>query len=380
VIFKSNFSGAKNTYLYVKDDIGAYMAWTKKGTWTIVAGDTVAPTGSIIINNAAEYTNSVSVTLNLSAEDNAGGSGLSQMQFSNDNAVWSTAENYSNVKQWALAAGDGNKAVYVKFKDAAGNWSNPVSDSIVLDVTAPAEPLINQVVSPVYSASINLSGSKTADAVIVAVSCPTAVIGEVSYPTQTSWSTQLTLGPGQNAITVKCTDAAGNSSAEANTSITYDNTNQSPKFGTINPKTATADAGQSVMVTTTCIDLNGWQDVQYVNLLINSGFYFYGGFVGYYHHNSNLLFMMNDSGSWTGGFIPGSDNIIENSFVKLDCSKTEVTGSGNTMTIKWAITFKPAFTGLKITYFFVIDDAYASNGWEYSGNIFVLRKPVSPPD
>jgi hypothetical protein len=49
-----------------------------------------------------------------------------------------------------LTSGDGVKTVYVKFKDAAGNWSTAYSASIILDTTPPqldiAQPTENQIV------------------------------------------------------------------------------------------------------------------------------------------------------------------------------------------------------------------------------------------
>ena len=95
----------------------------------------IPPTGTIKINDDTPYTNSTSVTLTLSAQDNDGGSGLSQMRFSNDNVNWSTPEAYATTNIWTLSEGDGEKAVYVKFKDVAGNWSQSYSDSIILDTT-----------------------------------------------------------------------------------------------------------------------------------------------------------------------------------------------------------------------------------------------------
>jgi len=147
VTFKSTFGGTKNTYLYIKDDYNAFVDWTKKGTYTINVPDATPPTGTLKINNDAQYANSTTVTLNLSASDNAGGSGLSQMQFSNDNSTWSTAENYASAKTWVLSLGDGQKTVYVKYKDNAGNWSQAYSDTITLDVTAPSIS-VNPVASP----------------------------------------------------------------------------------------------------------------------------------------------------------------------------------------------------------------------------------------
>jgi LPXTG-motif cell wall-anchored protein len=97
--------------------------------------DTTPPTGTIAINSGANYTNTTSITLILSCSDS--GCGCSEMQFSNDNSNWSTHETYSASKSWSLSSGDGTKTVYAKFKDAAGNWSDAYSDTIVLDKSAP---------------------------------------------------------------------------------------------------------------------------------------------------------------------------------------------------------------------------------------------------
>jgi hypothetical protein len=58
------------------------------------------------------------------------------MRFSNDNAAWSTWENYTAAKTWALTGSDGNKTVYAQFKDAAGLTASAYA-SIILDTTAP---------------------------------------------------------------------------------------------------------------------------------------------------------------------------------------------------------------------------------------------------
>jgi len=99
--------------------------------------DKTPPTGSISINNGASTTNSLIVTLNLSATDNLSGMGTgAQMRFSNNNSSWSSPEAYKTVKyNWDLSSyggnsNPGNKVVYVQFKDAAGNWSTSYADHI----------------------------------------------------------------------------------------------------------------------------------------------------------------------------------------------------------------------------------------------------------
>ena len=76
-------------------------------------------------------TTSTSVDLSLSCYPTVGYS-CKEMQFSNDNINWSAPEPYTRNKTWILSPGDGEKTVYVKFKDSAGNWSNAFSGTIVL--------------------------------------------------------------------------------------------------------------------------------------------------------------------------------------------------------------------------------------------------------
>lgn len=49
-------------------------------------------------------------------------------------------ESYTTTKTWNLTAGDGEKRVYVRFQDNAGNWSQAYSDSIILDTISPNKP------------------------------------------------------------------------------------------------------------------------------------------------------------------------------------------------------------------------------------------------
>jgi hypothetical protein len=160
-VFKSAFNGLKNTYLYVKDDTGAYEGWILKGTVNI---DTIAPTGSIKINNDNGWTNSTQVLLNLSAQDNTGGSNVSKMQFSNDNVTWSQEEAYADSKNWAINSGDGTKSVYARFKDAAGNLSVVYSDTIILDTVCP-DVIITEPADGVIVDDPNITLKGTVDGV-----------------------------------------------------------------------------------------------------------------------------------------------------------------------------------------------------------------------
>ena len=92
--------------------------------------DHTAPTGSLVINDGAASTASLTVTLSIAATDT--GSGIYLVQFSNDGLLYSDWLTYTTTYHpWVLAPGDNQtKTVYARFQDRAGNVSAPVSDTI----------------------------------------------------------------------------------------------------------------------------------------------------------------------------------------------------------------------------------------------------------
>jgi len=90
---------------------------------------------SVSINNGDTYTNSVSVTLSLSASDDNLDS--VRCRFSNDGEEWSAYEDYAAVKTWVLETGDDTKTVYYECEDGAENTAESTTDTIILDETAP---------------------------------------------------------------------------------------------------------------------------------------------------------------------------------------------------------------------------------------------------
>ena len=149
--------------------------------------DGTPPTGTLVINGGAAFTNSTSVSLTLSATDS--GSGVTQMQFSNDDAAWSGSEDYAGSKSWTLTAGDGAKTVYVQYRDAQGNVSTgTISDSITLDLTPPIITLLgpnpldlqlyDEYIDPGATATDALSGDCTSGILIDSSAVDTTTIGE----------------------------------------------------------------------------------------------------------------------------------------------------------------------------------------------------------
>jgi len=86
--------------------------------------------------NAQIYLRTVDVVFKLTAEDNL--SDVRLMKFSNDDINWSVPEDFKTEKtNWNILPGNGQKTIYVKFMDFAGNWSESFSTSFILDTIAP---------------------------------------------------------------------------------------------------------------------------------------------------------------------------------------------------------------------------------------------------
>lgn len=188
--------------------------------------DIVAPTNcSISINSGAAYTISTAVTLTLSATDFP--SGMSQMQFSNDGAGYSTAETYATSKSYTLPVGDGLKTIYVKYKDISGNWSAPVSDTITLDATPPTGTIqINGGAAYTTASTVTLTLSSVGSAQMRFSNEGATWSGWEAYGTSKSWP--LSAGDGVKTVYAEYKDVAGNASTELiSDDITLDTTGPS---------------------------------------------------------------------------------------------------------------------------------------------------------
>ncbi|MFH1593781.1 MAG: hypothetical protein ABID09_03675, partial [Candidatus Omnitrophota bacterium] len=109
------------------------------------------------------------------------------------------------------------------------------------------------------------------------------------------------------------------------------------QVGTITPSSGTSYVNQSITFTTTYTDLDGYQDLKSAIFLVNTKGVAKTGVCAYYNVKKNRLYLLKQGSGYIGGYKPGSANTITNDYATLDCSKTTVTGSGNTLTIKWNI-------------------------------------------
>lgn len=109
---------------------------------TVAHVDLTPPTGTFSINGGSEFTTTALVNLALTAQDNR--SGVAQVAVSNDNFQTQQVFSYQPQIAWTLTPDKGPKRVWVKFIDAAGNESDPLSQTVnlVTDTTPPAVNLL----------------------------------------------------------------------------------------------------------------------------------------------------------------------------------------------------------------------------------------------
>ena len=327
--FKAAYSGKTyNTYLRIVDDTGGYVNWTKKGTYTVNRSPTVGTITPASGTGAVEVAQIFTTTYS----DPDGWQNIQYVYFLINTSTSGTNCPYFYYNQ------NTNK-LYLR-NDANTAW---------LGGYAPGS---NYVIENSYAklncASTSVSGSGTTMTVNWSVVIKTPFTG--------TKNTYLYVRDDVNAY-VSLTKIG-----------TWTIPNNAPTVGTITPASGTSGPDQTVSFTTTFSDSDTWLNIQYVYFLMNTSTAGTNCLYAYYNQNTNRLYLRNDANSsWGTGYAPGAANVIENSYVKLNCASTTISGSGNTLTVNWSITFKSTFTGTKNTYLYVRDDANAYQSWTQKG-------------
>ena len=192
----------------VKTD-GTMWSWGANGSGQLANGttdDQYSPVQigmhgvGIYINNGINYTDSQTIFLKMNAFDL---NGVSVMQFSNNNVDWSDPEPYTTLKRWTLSEGIGDKTVYVKFKDNAGNWSSAFSYPITLANSALSSVLYSPA-SGVANSNDNLVLKYDAPA-----DCTVVVKVDGNIVSKVSGDTLGPLSDGTHVVQISVTDRGG---------------------------------------------------------------------------------------------------------------------------------------------------------------------------
>jgi hypothetical protein len=124
--------------------------------------------------------------------------------------------------------------------------------------------------------------------------------------------------------------------------------NQQPELGTVLPPSGSCKPLVTVYFTTTWRDADGWQDLKQCYFHIGASPSLAGNATLLYNAAKDKLWLLDDSGTtWLGGCQPGDSLFALNGQAVLHCSQTAVQGAGDTLSVTWAIEFKPGFEGTK---------------------------------
>jgi hypothetical protein len=216
--------GVQTVYVWFRDHLrntaGPY-------TDTVIL-DRLAPSGTVTIAEGSAYTTGVTVTLSLTAADAT--SGVEGMCVSNADTCFSSWEPFTSTKVWTLdGASDGEKTVYVWFRDRAGNVGGPFTDTILLDRQPPgvsiAYPSAGAVLTTTHQPQVVITGTASDATAGVAWVDVTTGTTWVSATGTANWAYTWTL-PVVNrqvyTLTAQAQDHAGNWGASAGVTVTVD--------------------------------------------------------------------------------------------------------------------------------------------------------------
>ncbi|WP_455393143.1 Kelch repeat-containing protein [[Eubacterium] cellulosolvens] len=217
----------------------------------------------VYINNGEEYTNSNKVVLSLQAMDS--GSGVAEMAFSNDDIIWSSWEPFNSTKSFEVKTGDGEKIVFFKVRDYAGNIAKQVHDTIILDTIPPEQLAI------IINKGAQYTNSNLLEFDLYAID-GTSGLGEMIFsfdsvnwltwqPFKNSKSLSTQEADGEIKVYFKVRDKAGNSANYIFDTIILDTTEPHSLSITINHG---AQKTKDALVT---LDLNAQDNLSGVELM-----------------------------------------------------------------------------------------------------------------
>jgi hypothetical protein len=138
----------------------------------------------------------------------------------------------------------------------------------------------------------------------------------------------------------------------------------------------TSGSGSSETLTLTFTDSNGWQDLDVVNVLINSVLDGRTACYLAYSRTVGVLYLVGDDGSTLlPGLTLGGSGTRSNNQCMVNAAGSSATGSGNILTLTLNLSFKAAFGGTKVVYLAARGVGGANSGWHALG---VWQAPFTP--
>jgi hypothetical protein len=215
--YKSGKALTSGTYFWrvkARDDLNNSSEWSSPGSITIDAEPPINTTGKKFINTGTEATNSNTVSLTISAMKKKG-SGITAYYISEqqkkpeaDKTGWTAIAStmtYTADVPYVLSKRDGNKTIYVWFKDALGHISQVKSSTIIVDTNLPRATITSHPAHPTNSTKANFAFISSK-----ARSKFQCKLDDGVYSACTSTKSYEGLLEGSHTFSVKVSDAIGN--------------------------------------------------------------------------------------------------------------------------------------------------------------------------
>jgi len=331
--FKPAFAGAKNTYMFAENAAGSNSGWQTRGTWTVPGGGVISVTADSV---APASGSGAAQAFVLAYSSTAGATNLSTAW------AWFNATFAATGASSCLTYYDRPANSVFLLDDTGTIWSSGVIGS--------GTTLQNSQCSIALSGSSASTNGNTLT-VTLAITFKASFNGAKNIymfgtngTVNSGWQDRgdWTVAVAGSAVTADSATPASGSGATQTFALAYSSTQ------------GAAD------LTTTWV----WFNATFASSAANSC-------LVYYDRASNLINLLNDSGTgWMSSAI-GSGATIQNSQCAIAAASSSASPAGNTLTMNLAITFKAAFNGAKNIYMYGTNGVLDS-GWQDRGDWTVV--------
>jgi len=243
--YKTGLNNWKNYYIYVKawywdGNLFHFIAQSETATGTPY--DTTAPyapgmpvhsdsdSGGDGIGPEGGYDDDTLLYFSWTASSgdtntDPNGSWNYEAEYSTDSGTYGKTTDTTNTNITITGEAGHNYRLRVRTEDDSGNTSNwQYSNTIFIDTSTPAKPVIVQPLTPASTNPITITGTAEANST-VCVYNNSSLVGTASASIiDGSFSREITLSDGDNAITAKAADKAGNVSEASDGKTVFWNT------------------------------------------------------------------------------------------------------------------------------------------------------------
>ncbi len=336
----SRMSGRKhNVYLRTEDTSAAVADWTKQGEWVVNRPSTVGP----VLQVGQVAPTGRSVNIDSSYNDPDGLADLRQThilinsQLGGTGAVWLRYD--PPARELYLRSGDNSGWLGPLRAGASGTLSN---DRVIL-----------------YGAGTKVSTLNGALTV--------------------RWNVQFRqpFSAKTHKVYSVAADQATSSLALPWVYSGYYSVSAVPTTDTFSTYSAATAPSKQVLHTATYQDADGAGNLAEAEMLVNVRVGAANSVFVRYDALTNKLYLLNDAGTtWLGGLSPGATGTVANSQAVLDAAKTTITRSGTSLVMKWAVTYKQAYSGKQYNVYSRARDSFnLSSGWRVVGKWTVNQPP-----